>query len=228
MRGIPAEAASFFGQTGWLSHVPEEFREVFLGSCLCRGMKAGQAITHGGEETGGVFGIVSGSAGVFSAIGSSEGPLIHIAAAGFWFGLFPVVNGHPRIISVTTRTPCVVAQMPKDVLQSILERTPEMWRWLNLLSLEGAALAVQALADLHISDSERRCVAVLLRIAGCRESGDGPAIADLTQDDLAALSNLSRPTVSVIVRSLADRGFVSTGYRAIEIHAPRQLRRLVG
>ena len=31
-----------------------------------------------------------------------------------------------------------------------------MWRWLNLLSLESAALAVQALSDLLISDTERR------------------------------------------------------------------------
>ena len=165
--------------------------------------------------------------GVYSAVGSSEGPLIHIAGVGFWFGLFPVTNRHPRIISVTAREPCVVAQMPQAALQTLLDRKPEMWRWLSLLSLESAALAIQALADLLISDKDRRCAAVLLRIAGCRESGDVSANASLTQDDLAALSNLSRPTISVVVRRLAARGFVSPGYGTITINMPAQLRRFV-
>jgi CRP-like cAMP-binding protein len=72
-------------------------------------------------------------------------PLIHIAGRGFWFGLFPITNGHPRIISVTARTSCVVATIPQTALQSLLHQDAELWRWLNLLSLEGAALAVQAL-----------------------------------------------------------------------------------
>lgn len=175
-----------------------------------------------------MFGIVSGVVGVYSAVGSSDGPLIHIAGAAFWFGLFPVTNGHPRIISVTAQTPCVVARVPQLALQSFLERRPEMWRWLNLLSLESAKLAVQALADVLIRDKERRCAAVLLRIAGCRETGDGPVSATLTQDELAALSNLSRPTVSLVVRQLAERGLISLGYRTIVINAPAQLRRFVG
>ena len=103
-----------------------------------------------------------------------------------------------------------------------------MWRWLNLLSIESAALAVQALADLLIGDKDRRCAAVLLRIAGCRDSGDAPANASLTQEDLAALSNLSRPTVSLVVRRLAARGFLSLGYKVITIDSPAQLRRFVG
>lgn len=96
-----------------------------------------------------------------------------------------------------------------------------------MLSLESAALAVQALADLYIEDNERRCAAVLLRVAGCRESGAEPATATLTQDDLASLCNLSRATTSLVVRGLAARGFVLLGYRTITIPTPDQLRRFV-
>ena len=217
--------AALLSQTGWLSHIPKNIRDEFLNLCRCYKAGPAQAITHGGEESGGIFGIVSGVAGVYSATGSSEGPLIHIAGRSFWFGLFPVTNGRPRIISVTARNTCLVARISQFDLQGMLERNPEMWRWLNLLSLESAALAVQALSDLLISDTERRCATVLLRIAGCRESGDAPADAILTQADLAALSNLSRPTVSLVVQSLVRRGLISTGYRAITIHSPALLRR---
>jgi CRP-like cAMP-binding protein len=121
----------------------------------------------------------------------------------------------------------MVAHLPQASLQKILDRKPEMWRWLNLLSLESAALAVQALTDVLINDKERRCAAVLLRTAGCRDSGDVPATARLTQDELAALSNVSRPTVSTVVRRLAAQKFISLGYRSITIHSPLQLRRLL-
>ena len=228
MRAIKPEDASLLSRTGWLSHIPVDCQDAVLDECLCYATNAGQAITHGGEETGGMFGIVSGTVGVYSAVGSSEAPLIHIAGPAFWFGLFPITNGRPRIISVSARTPCVVAQIPQTALQALLDRKPERWRWLNLLSLENAALAVQALADLLISDNERRCAAVLLRVAGCRESGDAAANASLTQYELATLSNLSRPTVSLVVRSLSARGFISLGYRTITIETPAQLRRFVG
>jgi CRP-like cAMP-binding protein len=228
VRAIRAEDASLLSQTGWLSHIPVDCQDAVLDECLCYVTNAGQAITHGGEETGGMFGIISGTVGVYSAVGSSEAPLIHIAGPAFWFGLYPITNGRPRIISVTARTPCMIAQLPETALRTLLDRRPEMWRWLNLLSLESSALAVQALADLLISDKDRRCAAVMLRIAGCRENGDAPANASLTQDDLAALSNLSRPTVSLVVRRLAARGFVSPGYKTITINTPAQLRSFVG
>ncbi len=98
---------------------------------------------------------------------------------------------------------------------------------MNLLSLESAALAVQALADLLIGDKDRRCAATLLRIAGCRDAGDIPVQAGLTQDELAALSSVSRPTVNLVVRRLAARGFISLGYRTIAILSPDKLRRFV-
>lgn len=228
LRAVPPEAVALLTQVGWLSRVPKDFQDAILAICRCYEADAGEAITHGGDKDGGVFGLVSGTAGIYSAIGSSEGPLIHIAGTGFWFGLFPITDGRPRIMSVTARGQCLVANIPRAPLANLLDQRPEMWRWLNSLSLESAALAVQALADLLIRDNERRCAAVLLRVSGCREIGDDPARADLTQEDLAALCNLSRPTVSLVVRQLAERGFLSPGYKSITIDTPAQLRRFVG
>src|SRR5262245_51002364 len=144
MSAIPADAASLLSETGWLSRTPKDFCNALLDACLCYPTRSGQAITHGGEKTGGVFGIVAGTAGVYSAVGWSEGPLIHIAGPTYWFGLFPITNGAPRIISVTARTPCLVVQVPQAALQTLLDRKPEMWRWLNLLALESDTLACQA------------------------------------------------------------------------------------
>ena len=226
MRAISRKHATVLSEKGWLSQIPNALRGDVLSACLCYDLDSRQAITHGGEVTGGLFGIISGTAGVFSTFGP-DGPLIHVAGPAFWFGLFPITNGRPRIISVIARTPCVVAHLPQASLQKVLNRKPEMWRWLNLLSLESAVLAIQALTDVLINDKERRCAAALLRTAGCRDSGNAPTTARLTQDDLAVLSNVSRATVSVVVRRLAAQKFISLGYKAITIHSPVHLRRLL-
>lgn len=207
MASIFADGRSALIGTGWLSHVPVEWQDALLDACRCYPAEPGRAITDGGEETGGIFAIVSGTASVYSAIGATETPLIHIAGTGFWFGLFPVTNGRPRIIAVTARIPCVIATVAQPKLRVLLDQNAELWRWLNLLSLESAALAVQALTDLYLGDNERRCAAVLLRVAGCREAGrNAPAKADLSQGELASLSNLSRATISLIVSRLAEKG----------------------
>jgi len=83
LRAMPAKATSVLSRTGWLSRTPKNFRDAVLEACLCYAMSPGRAITHGGEDTGGMFSIVTGTAGVYSAIGSSDGPLIHIAGPAF-------------------------------------------------------------------------------------------------------------------------------------------------
>jgi CRP/FNR family transcriptional regulator, cyclic AMP receptor protein len=171
LRTISRQHATLLSEKGWLSQIPNALRGDILNVCLCDDLDTGQTITHGGEVTGGLFGIISGTASVFSTLGP-DGPLIHVAGPAFWFGLFPITNGRPRILSVIARTPCVVARLPQASLQKVLNRKPEMWRWLNSLSLESAQLAIQALTDVLINDKERRCAAALLRTAGWKRSGN--------------------------------------------------------
>src|SRR4051812_38507728 len=78
LASIFADARSALIGTGWLSHVPVEWQDALLDACRCYPAEPGRAITHGGEETGGIFAIVSGTASVYSAIGATETPLIHI------------------------------------------------------------------------------------------------------------------------------------------------------
>jgi hypothetical protein len=86
VRAISGEHATLLSQKGWLSNTPNDFQRDFLNACLCYDLGSGQAITHGGEVTGGVFGIIAGTAGVFSTVSSPEVRLIHIAGRHFGSG----------------------------------------------------------------------------------------------------------------------------------------------
>ena len=85
-------------------------------------------------------------------------------------------------------------------------------------------------ADLLIRDSERRCAAVLLRMAGRRFADPDdttPVDALLTQDELAGAANMSRNSVGTMLKRLAARGLIELGYRTMVVMSPAALRSFV-
>jgi CRP-like cAMP-binding protein len=93
-----------------------------------------------------------------------------------------------------------------------------------------ADISVTIAADLMIRDSDRRCAAALLRLAGCRQAGPQDATAvevPLTQNELAGAANLSRNSVGTMLQRLEKRGFVEVGYGAVTVRAPAALRAFV-
>ena len=70
-------------------------------------------------------------------------------------------------------------------------------------------LATILAADLYIRDSERGYAAVLLRLSGRRfadPKNPEPADVEITQDDLAGATNLSRVSVRTMLGRLAAGG----------------------
>jgi CRP/FNR family transcriptional regulator, cyclic AMP receptor protein len=91
-------------------------------------------------------------------------------------------------------------------------------------------VTVTIAADLMIRDSERRCAAVLSRLAGCRHAGPQDVTAvevPLMQNELAGAANLSRNSVGTMLQRLASRGFVEVGYKTMTVRAPAALRTFV-
>ena len=81
-----------------------------------------------------------------------------------------------------------------------------------------------------IRDSRRRCVAAVLRPSDCRfvdRPGGRPIEAPLSQEELAAMSNLSRTSVSTIVRNLETAELITLGYRAMVLVDTDRLRAIV-
>ena len=72
------------------------------------------------------------------------------------------------------------------------------------------------LADALFLDAERR---IARRLLDCRSSfgTEGSEPLPLTQDDLAAMAGVSRPTANRVLRHLEDRGSVRLGRRHVTI-----------
>jgi CRP-like cAMP-binding protein len=222
------EARSVLRGAGWLTHAPPAFREQVLARCVLRTFAAGAPLYHVGDPPGGIYGLVSGGLAILIAPGERGPYFAHFARPGFWIGEAAAVTGQPRRVGVAaTRSTCTL-YWPLDAIHVLATADPLTWRWLALITIGHVDLAIGGADDLMIRQPAARCIAVLLRLAGRRvaqPADEPPAEVDVTQEDLAAMANLSRNAVGSILHGLAGEGLVRLDYRRITIVRPAELRR---
>jgi CRP-like cAMP-binding protein len=215
---------------GWLTTTPIEFQNALLSGCLWHQVEPGTLIQTGFEENGEFIGLADGIVQMTTTVSIPEAPVIHFVRPVFWFGYFPILFRERRGMTATAKTAAWLARVPHAKVRSLLGEHPN---WiLNFLPLAHSYgdIAIVIAADLLIRSSERRCAAVLLRLAGCRFADPeqpGPAEVPVTQDELADAANLSRNTAGVILRKLEAAGMVQRGFRGVSILSPSALRRYV-
>lgn len=205
---------------GWFGCAPAEFRDAVLARCEWRTLAAGETVYRVIDEDGALYGIAEGSLEIHGRFGPGDNPLLHVAHEGFWFGVGPLLIGGPRRATVVARRESLLARAPERRLRELLAARPEWWRVLGAAAQEYGDIAMGICADVLIPDSRRRCASTLLRITGLRpprrarpERADAP----VTQHELATRVNLSRTTLSQVLRAFEREGSIELGYRALRV-----------
>jgi CRP-like cAMP-binding protein len=224
------EARKIVVAHGWLSLTPRGFQAAVLDRCRLQAFKAGQSVYAVGDLPGGMYGLVSGGLAISIAPGE-RGPYFgHLARPGTWFGEAAAVTRQPRRVGLTATRDAELLYLPVEKFDEIVAKDPNAWRLFALVTLGHLDMAIGACDDLMLRDHVKRCVAVLLRLAGCRHNSlkpSAPAEIDLSQDDIATLANVARTTAGAVLRSLEKAGHIRRTYRRVEILAPDALRGLL-
>jgi len=217
-------------RNGWLSHTPETFRQAVLDRCVMQKVEAGATIYATGDPPGGMYGLVSGAFRVSVAQGERGPYFAHFFGPGDWFGEGPAISGWARIVGLSAGRESEVLHLPLRSVDEILRKEPASWRFFAALTLGKLETAMWAIEDLMMRDSLRRFVAVLLRLGGCRAAtppAGVPIAVHVSQDDLAAMANVSRSTANAILRKLEAAGHLTQSYRQIGIVSPDRLRSML-
>jgi CRP-like cAMP-binding protein len=222
-----AYAREIVSTRGWLSQTPEDFRLAVLSRVSLQSFKPGQSIYSVDDPPGGMYGLASGSVKVSVAPGDDVPVLAHIMTPGSWAGYGSAVTGCRRIAGLSAGRNCHALFLPLHAINEIAARDPLAWRYIAALALMDLKIALGAMDDLMIRDEFRRMIAVLLRAGGFRH-GDGgeraPLWLDLSQSELAAMSNLARTTTGAFLHRLEAEGHVEIRYGQIGVLAPEALR----
>jgi CRP/FNR family transcriptional regulator, cyclic AMP receptor protein len=217
-------------RNGWLSQLPDAERQTLVSICRIRRFNAGDPLYNAGDPAGGFHGLAFGVVALVYPDRSADMTLVHLAQPGIWFGEIAMMNNMPRRVSAIARTNCATMYAPLPALRTLLEARPEWWRFIGQISAHNLAFAISGAEDLMLRDNNRRCIATLLRLCGCRAEDPDPMLAGaspVTQDELASMANMSRNKAGEVLRELEERGLISLGYRSVTIRQGATLRAMV-
>jgi CRP/FNR family transcriptional regulator, cyclic AMP receptor protein len=215
---------------GWLSQTPPSFQHEVLDRCQLRHFASGEFIYSVGDPPGGMFGLASGALDV-SIAPNERGPYFtHVARQGTWFGEAAAFTGQPRRVGLAAARDSELLHLPLHGIDEIVGKDPGAWRFFALVTIGHLDVTIGAHDDLMIRDHVKRCIAVLLRLGGCRQAsptGSIPIEVDASQDDIALMSNVARTTAGTVLRKLEAMGHLEQSYRRIHILAPDGLRAML-
>lgn len=213
-------AIQLLAERGWLSFTPAEFRNSVLERIRVREFAKGSAIFRAGDAPGGPWVIMKGAVRIEMPYAGAAPHLIHYAASGFWFGEWPLILRNSRLVTAIATRQSTLGTLPLDDCHAILEAHPGAWQWIAFLSAMTTDLAMGVATDSLLRDPSQRTAALLLRLAGVRSTvfvSKLPVSIQLTQEELGRLVNLSRNSVTPILREFVERGLVELGYGSIRI-----------
>jgi CRP/FNR family cyclic AMP-dependent transcriptional regulator len=221
------EARDYLKRHGWLAHAPASFTEQLLRRCEIESVDRGVCPYRMGEPPDGLRGIVTGGFAFEIAIHERGPHLAHIFRPGFWFGELELFAGIPKISSITATRPSIILHLDQASFEDLVSVEPESWRWVGLLASQHTELALRVIDDASLRDPAQRIVALLLRLAGVRNSdnlNDPQPELDITQDDLAHLATVSRSTVVAHLQALESAGLIARDYGRLTLLDPGGIR----
>lgn len=176
-----------------------------------------------------MFGIVSGVVALHCRFTHPDAVLLQLLWPGEWFGTMPTLVEHGgRRFKAIARTDVELLRVPGDDLRALLQRRPAWVAEIAKDAVRWLDLATQGLVDLMLSDASARCAAVLLRLAGQRWASmtyaDRATEIPVSQVEVAMLCNVSRKTLSRVLKEFARRRLVTIGYRSMTVNDPPLLR----
>jgi CRP-like cAMP-binding protein len=201
-----ATARETISKRGWLATRPEGFIQQFLSLTTLRLLKKSEFAHHLGDGHGSFYGIVEGGLLVLVPFASKGLQYGHLSRSGEWFGVAPALTMNDRQVTLEAATDTVLLTIQAAALQDLFARSPETSKHILALVLSNQLVTIRSGADLLIRNPRARLAARLLTLSGLRLNQTAehkPCDLPLTQDQLAAMSCLSRNSVNRILSEFA-------------------------
>ncbi|HVB41151.1 MAG TPA: Crp/Fnr family transcriptional regulator [Streptosporangiaceae bacterium] len=206
---------------GLTSLLPREAWQALVASGAVRRFERGEILMRQGEPGSYVFILAAGRVKIARVDAAGNELLLAIRGEADIVGELAVLGGDTRSATVTALSPCITYVLSAGAfLRIVRERSVEkiLVRYLIARQRESD----DARAELASLNATQRVGRVLLRFASVA-GGEQPDL-DLSQDELAAATGLSRASVAAALATLRQRGLVATGRRSLAIRDLAKLR----
>jgi CRP-like cAMP-binding protein len=196
---------------GWLSTQPADFQQWAEQVGRWKTFEKGQFVYHCGDPPDGIYGLASGGLQITFPLVAEEPVVLYRAEPGFWIGDAAELSDEPRFVTLMAASPSRLFHISSTAIKILLANSPEHWRSFYRLSRMNVQLAVTLLAEvLSLTVRARACRRLLALSEGDRD-------ASVTQEELAKLLGVTRPTLRRCLTELEALKAIQTQYRKIHI-----------
>ena len=201
-----------------LAVLSEPDRRDFLALARRRRFTAGQIIFHDGDPGDTMHLMTKGHVAVRITTPLGDVATLRVIRAGEFFGELAVIAPGPRNATVVALDSVETLAIHKEQLDELRARRPAVEGVItNALVAEVRRLA-SALTEALYLPSEPRLIRRLLEVASLFGTPGEPAtVVPLSQEALAQLAGLTRPTANRILRRAEEQGLVRIGRNKVEI-----------
>jgi CRP/FNR family cyclic AMP-dependent transcriptional regulator len=207
---------------------PDEFmaqldpadRDALTQRARTRRWPSGASLFLEGELSSTVVVVVSGRVKVFSLTDQGEEVVLAVRGAGALLGELSAVDGAPRSASVAALEPVIALVLPTTAFTDYLSAHGRAAMVLLRLIAGRQRDADRKRVEFAAYDTAARVARRLVELADRFGEPDGTGVritVALSQDELAGWVGASREAVAKALRTLRERGFLTTGRRAMTV-----------
>lgn len=150
-----------------------------------------------------------------------------LAGPGHCFGDIEITEGFPALSDALAATACQGWRLPRAAVLEAMEQVPGFSRLLITGLARSLRLRHQMYLHTLLQPADQRLALALLNLAEPCAEDPARLVVAVTQDALTEFTGTSRQFVSKHISLWAERGWITTGYRSLEILAPERLRELL-
>jgi CRP/FNR family transcriptional regulator, cyclic AMP receptor protein len=182
-----------------------------------RRFRAGEVIFHQGDPCDSLYLLLHGRVAVHALTPDGDEITVGLIAAPDAFGEVGLVRAdHHHTATVVALDDVHVLSVRAERFHALRAEHPDLTDWLLVTLTRRLERTMVLLADSLYVDAEHRVVRRLLDVR--RSYGiDGADPLPLTQEDLAVMAGVTRPTANRVLRQLEEAGVVRLGRRHIEV-----------
>jgi CRP-like cAMP-binding protein len=210
----------------WFGGLPQPLRWAIVERARTRRYPRGSRVREEGQPPAALFAVLAGEVAAGRWTRDGELSLLHVGGPGFWFGEVPLLLRCEQIATVVARTDVVTLELSIAAFDQLVGERPELYPHFARLAVERYAVMLRQVSELLALDKEALLRARLADLIDLRRLED-PTRADVIsvpQAELAALTGMSRQTLSDLLKRLEKRGWLELSYRAVRVRDPKALR----
>jgi CRP/FNR family transcriptional regulator, cyclic AMP receptor protein len=215
-----------FATGSWFARLPADVQDELMIAGRTRHIEAGAMLFRQGDDPTGLHGLISGELHIIGSASNGHDTLLAIHRPGDWTGFLTSIDHGPHPLSALAATDCTTWSVPVQTVSRIFERDVATFRLLVAPETLVERRNYRWLIEMIIRPPMQRIAERLIdlgRWTHGERAGPVSPIEHVSQESLAAATNVSRQTMNAALGSLEELGLIKVGYGRIEILDSRSL-----